>query len=190
MWSLGLAPGVTCGDSLCPQDTSLTLNTTTSFSSPLGPGPLVKTQTWHCPRWCVNKSGKTAFLQVFAISVEKPLGLRKITGNAAPMTASHKASLLFILLLKTMTSTHTLCLYLPQMVLNIVRNFGLPYSWILTSAHSSQSHLPSCCRWLGGGEGFCAGWGSGCVCSGCGQMRTWCCSRGPCIVQLAEVQVL
>ena len=101
--------------------------------------PVVKTQTWHSPRWCVNKSGKTAFLQVFAVS-EKLLGLRKITGNTAPMTASHKASLLFILLLKTMKSTHTLfALLAPNGIKHSEKlSFGLPYSWIPTSAYSSQ----------------------------------------------------
>lgn len=151
MWSLGLAPGVTCGDSLCPQDTSLTLNTTTSLPAPLWVlGPcgqdtnLALSQVMCKQIWENRISASVCYIS------EKPLGLRKITGNAAPMTASHKASLLFILLLKTMTSTHTLfALLAPN---------GIKHSeklWTTLFLNSDQcsfkpSHLPSCYRrWLG-----------------------------------------
>ena len=140
MWSLGLVPGVTCGDSLCPQDTSLTLNTTTFLPAPL---------------WVLGPCGQETDLALSQVMC-KQIWENRVAANVCcqwktswaekdnmkrcPMTASHKASFLLILFLKTMKSTHTLfALLAPNGIKQSEKlSFGLPYSWIPTSAYSSQ----------------------------------------------------
>lgn len=109
----------------------MTLNTTTFLPAPLRVlGPCgQETDLAFSQVMCKQIWENRIAANVCYVS-EKPLGLRKITGNAAPMTASHKASLLLILLLKTMKSTHTLfALLAPNGIKQSEKlSFGLPYS--------------------------------------------------------------